>query len=149
MPLLFSDFQALERLSFGRSRIRDTLIAQSRILLFWYYSTYLLLEKNKPKYQQLEPPTLDEKRNLQIEPLDNDNMDKTQPEGDLQIETFDNDTMDKAQPKGDLQIESFDNDDADKPQTEEPPSLDQVESKDGDSETPQIDQIRPFILEGL
>lgn len=24
--------------------------------MFWYYTTYLLLEKNKPKYQRLEPP---------------------------------------------------------------------------------------------
>lgn len=48
--------QALERLSFGGSRISDTIIAQSRILMFWYYTTYLLLEKNKPKYQRLEPP---------------------------------------------------------------------------------------------
>lgn len=48
--------QALERLSFGGSRIGDTIIAQSRILMFWYYTTYLLLEKNKPKYQRLEPP---------------------------------------------------------------------------------------------
>ncbi|XP_009775364.1 ABC transporter G family member 7 isoform X1 [Nicotiana sylvestris] len=47
--------QALERLSFGGSRISDTIIAQSRILMFWYYTTYLLLEKNKPKYQRLEP----------------------------------------------------------------------------------------------
>lgn len=23
--------------------------------MFWYYTTYLLLEKNKPKYQRLEP----------------------------------------------------------------------------------------------
>ncbi|XP_015076189.1 ABC transporter G family member 7 isoform X1 [Solanum pennellii] len=48
--------QVLERLSFGGSRIGDTIIAQSRILMFWYYTTYLLLEKNKPKYQRLEPP---------------------------------------------------------------------------------------------
>ncbi|XP_051149198.1 ABC transporter G family member 7 [Andrographis paniculata] len=48
--------QALNRLSFGGSRIRDTITAQTRILVFWYYTTYLLLEKNKPKYQQLEPP---------------------------------------------------------------------------------------------
>ncbi|MQM02984.1 hypothetical protein Taro_035758 [Colocasia esculenta] len=48
--------QALERLSFGGSRIRDTVVAQGRILLFWYWTTYLLLEKNKPKYQQLLPP---------------------------------------------------------------------------------------------
>ncbi|TMW93946.1 hypothetical protein EJD97_010967 [Solanum chilense] len=48
--------QVLERLSFGGSQIGDTIIAQSRILMFWYYTTYLLLEKNKPKYQRLEPP---------------------------------------------------------------------------------------------
>ncbi|KAH0668710.1 hypothetical protein KY289_023203 [Solanum tuberosum] len=48
--------QVLERLSFGGSRIGDTITAQSRILMFWYYTTYLLLEKNKPKYQRLEPP---------------------------------------------------------------------------------------------
>ncbi|XP_073144898.1 ABC transporter G family member 7 isoform X2 [Henckelia pumila] len=52
--------QALERLSFGGSRIKDTVIAQSRILLFWYYTTYLLLEKNKPKYQRLEAPPLNQ-----------------------------------------------------------------------------------------
>ncbi|KAK4263898.1 hypothetical protein QN277_029253 [Acacia crassicarpa] len=48
--------QALERISFGGSKIRDTVVAQSKIMLFWYCTTYLLLEKNKPKYQQLEPP---------------------------------------------------------------------------------------------
>ncbi|XP_072964330.1 ABC transporter G family member 7 [Typha angustifolia] len=49
--------QALERLSFGGSRIRDTMVAQGRILMFWYWTTYLLLKKNKPKYQQLLPPS--------------------------------------------------------------------------------------------
>ncbi|PIN14724.1 Transporter, ABC superfamily (Breast cancer resistance protein) [Handroanthus impetiginosus] len=63
--------QALERLSFGGSQIKDTVIAQSRILLFWYYTTYLLLEKNKPKYQQLEPPPRDQIQSpLKIEPLE-------------------------------------------------------------------------------
>ncbi|CAN6856412.1 unnamed protein product [Brassica oleracea] len=46
--------QALERLSFKGSRIRETIAAQMRILMFWYCTTYLLLEKNKPKYQKLE-----------------------------------------------------------------------------------------------
>ncbi|CAL9122025.1 unnamed protein product [Musa acuminata var. zebrina] len=45
--------QALERLSFGGSRVRDTIVAQARILMFWYWTTYFLLKKNKPKYQQL------------------------------------------------------------------------------------------------
>ncbi|THG02455.1 hypothetical protein TEA_022425 [Camellia sinensis var. sinensis] len=70
---------ALERLSFGGSRIRDTVMAQSRILLFWYYTTYLLLEKNKPKYQQLEPLPLDQiKPRLQLELLDSDSVKPTQ-----------------------------------------------------------------------
>ncbi|XP_023734176.1 ABC transporter G family member 7 isoform X2 [Lactuca sativa] len=48
--------QALEKLSFGGRTISETMMAQSRIVLFWYFTTYLLLEKNKPKYQRLEPP---------------------------------------------------------------------------------------------
>ncbi|KAL2546221.1 ABC transporter G family member 7 [Forsythia ovata] len=74
--------QALERLSFGGSRIRDTLIAQSRILLFWYYTTFLLLETNKPKYQQLEPPPLDQiETTTKLEPLETDTVESyEQPE---------------------------------------------------------------------
>ncbi|ERN00035.1 ABC transporter G family member 7 isoform X1 [Amborella trichopoda] len=48
--------QVLERLSFGGSSIKDTVVEQGRILMFWYWITYLLQKKNKPKYQQLEPP---------------------------------------------------------------------------------------------
>ena len=36
------------------------MMAQSRILAFWYFMTYLLLEKNKPKYQPLEPPPVNQ-----------------------------------------------------------------------------------------
>lgn len=50
--------QALERFSFGGSKIGDTITAQGRILMFWYCITYLLLKNNKPKYQKLEPPLL-------------------------------------------------------------------------------------------
>ncbi|KAL6969917.1 ABC transporter G member 7 [Sarracenia purpurea var. burkii] len=65
--------QALERLSFGGTRIRDTVMAQSRILLFWYFTTYLFLKKNMPKYQRLYPPPLDQiKPRLKLEPLDSD-----------------------------------------------------------------------------
>uniref|UniRef100_A0A0D9UW74 ABC transporter domain-containing protein n=1 Tax=Leersia perrieri TaxID=77586 RepID=A0A0D9UW74_9ORYZ len=49
--------QALERFSLGGIRIADTLAAQGRILMFWYWLTYLLLKKNRPKYQQLLPPS--------------------------------------------------------------------------------------------
>ncbi|XP_068641030.1 ABC transporter G family member 7 [Aristolochia californica] len=56
--------QVLDRLSFGGSRIGETLLAQGRILLFWYGTTYLLLKTNKPKYVQLEPPP------PQLQPLD-------------------------------------------------------------------------------
>ncbi|KAG9139257.1 hypothetical protein Leryth_011265 [Lithospermum erythrorhizon] len=65
--------QALERLSFGQSNIRDTMAAQSRILLFWYYVTYFLMKKNKPKYQQLLPPPATAPVILhELEPLGND-----------------------------------------------------------------------------
>ncbi|CAN6675509.1 unnamed protein product [Malus baccata var. baccata] len=43
-----------------RRHIRKTMVAQSRILLFWYSTTYLLLQKNKPKYQLLEAAPLDQ-----------------------------------------------------------------------------------------
>lgn len=52
--------QALERISFGGSHIKETVVAQSRILSFWYCATYLLMEKNKPKYQQLEAPPFEQ-----------------------------------------------------------------------------------------
>ncbi|KAK4785216.1 hypothetical protein SAY86_001905 [Trapa natans] len=48
--------QALERIFLGGRRIRETVIAESRILLLFYLTTYLLLKKNRPKYQTLEPP---------------------------------------------------------------------------------------------
>ncbi|GAV74273.1 ABC_tran domain-containing protein/ABC2_membrane domain-containing protein [Cephalotus follicularis] len=69
--------QALERLSFGGSRISDTVIAQSRVLLFWYCTTYLLLEKRKPRYQRLESP-LDQIKPLQHDPLDTDQVEQFQ-----------------------------------------------------------------------
>ncbi|CAI9096728.1 OLC1v1032940C6 [Oldenlandia corymbosa var. corymbosa] len=65
--------QALERFSFGGSSIKETVVAQSRILLFWYYTTYLLLERNKPKYQKLEQPVTDDtQKQLELEPLESD-----------------------------------------------------------------------------
>ncbi|KAA8529330.1 hypothetical protein F0562_033871 [Nyssa sinensis] len=71
--------QALEWLSFGGSHIRDTVVAQSRILLFWYCTTYLLLEKNKPKYQPLEPPPLDQiQTELKLEPFKNEQVEPFQ-----------------------------------------------------------------------
>lgn len=80
-------WQALERLSFGGKRIRETIAAQSRILMFWYCATYLLLEKNKPKYQKLEA-LLDnedtENPGVQLEPLDEAEVDQTEePEDEL------------------------------------------------------------------
>lgn len=102
--------QALERLSFGGSHIRETIIAQSRILLFWYCTTYLLLEKNKPNYQRLEPPP----------------PKQMQPE--QQLEPFNTDLSEKDSPL-------------------EPPLPNQVESN-LQLESPPIDQVHPFILEG-
>ncbi|GLT69864.1 hypothetical protein SLA2020_419800 [Shorea laevis] len=72
--------QALERLSFGGSHIRETIIAQSRILLFWYCTTYLLLEKNKPNYQRLEPPPPKQMQpEQQLEPFNTDLSEKDSP----------------------------------------------------------------------
>lgn len=101
----------LERLSFGGTGIRDTVMAQSRILLFWYCTTYLLLEKNKPKYQRLVPAPLDQiGQQLQLEPLDN----------------------------GGLVIKQI-----------EPPVLEGQGKPGQQLESPSLDQIKPFILEGL
>ena len=72
--------QALDQLSFGGSSVRETVIAQSKILLFWNSTTCLLLEKNKPEYQWLEPP----------------HPDQTQPE--QQLETFNIDKVEKYSP---------------------------------------------------
>ncbi|KAG6757690.1 hypothetical protein POTOM_038012 [Populus tomentosa] len=77
LPLLVS--QALERLSFGGRHIKDTVVAQSRILLFLYGTTYLLLEKNKPSYQRLEPPCREQiQSQVQLEPLDPDEVKQLQ-----------------------------------------------------------------------
>ncbi|KAJ6891011.1 ABC transporter G family member 7 [Populus alba x Populus x berolinensis] len=71
--------QALERLSFGGRHIKDTVVAQSRILLFLYGTTYLLLEKNKPSYQRLEPPCREQiQSQVQLEPLDPDEVKQLQ-----------------------------------------------------------------------
>lgn len=59
--------QALERFSLGGIRIADTLAAQGRILMFWYWLTYLLLKKNRPKYQQLLPPSEEDQNKQQVE----------------------------------------------------------------------------------
>uniref|UniRef100_M8CIY1 ABC transporter G family member 7 n=1 Tax=Aegilops tauschii TaxID=37682 RepID=M8CIY1_AEGTA len=59
--------QALERFSLGGIRIADTLAAQGRILMFWYWLTYLLLKKNKPRYQQLLPPSEEDQSKQQTE----------------------------------------------------------------------------------
>ncbi|KAG6707076.1 hypothetical protein I3842_06G013500 [Carya illinoinensis] len=103
--------QALERFSLGGCSIKETVIAQSRILLFWYCTTYLLLKKNRPKYQRLELPPPDQ---IQPEP---------------QLEPLDTELVGKNSPL-------------------EPSLLKQVESNPK-LESPSIDQVRPFILEGL
>ncbi|XP_010554427.1 PREDICTED: ABC transporter G family member 7-like [Tarenaya hassleriana] len=101
--------QALGRLSFGGSRIRETIAAQTRIMLFWYFAAYLLLEKNKPMYQKLEALGLGHGESGNAELL---------LEGAEGVE----------------------------------PSADQVEAEGPrrllDDESPELDQIRPFVLEG-
>lgn len=105
-------WQALERLSFGGRRIRETIAAQSRILMFWYSATYLLLEKNKPKYQKLEFLL--------------DNGDTENPGVQL-----DETEVDKAEESEDDLKQ---------------PLEDQNQTSDSDDE---LDEIRPFVLEGL
>ncbi|EOA23550.1 hypothetical protein CARUB_v10016744mg [Capsella rubella] len=103
--------QALERLSFGGKRIRETIAAQSRILMFWYSATYLLLEKNKPKYQKLEHLHDDGDTENPGEQLDEAEVDQGgQPEDDLK------------QP---------------------------LEDQSKTSGSDELDEIRPFVLEGL
>lgn len=94
--------QALERISFGRSRIRDTVVAQNRILLFWYCTTYLLLEKNKPKYQQLEttPPDHD-KPHLKLEEFNSEQVDET-PEAPPVRQAGSNQPLELPDPEVDL-----------------------------------------------
>nr|ATB19624.1 putative ABCG7 [Thuja plicata] len=48
--------QVLERLSFSGNSVGNSLAQESRILLFWYLMTYVLLKTKKPKYQALELP---------------------------------------------------------------------------------------------
>ncbi|MCO5553686.1 hypothetical protein L7F22_007212 [Adiantum nelumboides] len=48
--------QALERMSFGKSTIKEAIIQEGRILLFFYWMSYVLLKRNKPKFQKLELP---------------------------------------------------------------------------------------------
>lgn len=70
--------QALERISFGGTHIRETVVAQSRILLFWYCTTYLLMEKNKPKYQQLVAAPLEQTQPsaVQLEPINTEQVEE-------------------------------------------------------------------------
>ena len=49
--------QVLERLSFGGSSVKNAVNQELRIALFWYWLTYVLLNRNKAKYQVLEAPT--------------------------------------------------------------------------------------------
>ncbi|CAN4124925.1 unnamed protein product [Withania somnifera] len=93
--------QALELLSFGGSRIGDTIIAQSRILMFWYYTTYLLLEKNKPKYQRLEPPPRlkdieeEPKEEAKLQPIKDDDL--REPAQPVKSLPLDDDLLESAQ----------------------------------------------------
>lgn len=47
--------QVLERLSFGGS-VKNAVSQELRIAFFWYWLTYVLLRRNKAKYQVLESP---------------------------------------------------------------------------------------------
>ncbi|OWM70345.1 hypothetical protein CDL15_Pgr004482 [Punica granatum] len=112
--------QALEKFSLGGKCISETVIAQSRILLVFYCTTYLLLEKNKPKYQKLEPLPVN-----QSEPLSE--LDKIKFEVDKKSQELE-------PPADDVEL---------KPQQQ------QQQQQLEEPSSPTSDQIRPFILEGL
>eukprot|EP00898_Chlorokybus_atmophyticus_P002073 jgi/Chlat1/2867/Chrsp195S03022 len=48
--------QVLRRLSFENSTLKSASIAQARILLFYYATTYAILRLKKPSFQPLEAP---------------------------------------------------------------------------------------------
>ena len=48
--------QVLDRLSFADSCVKDTLVAQGRVTLFYYWLTLCILKAKRPKYQPLLPP---------------------------------------------------------------------------------------------
>lgn len=82
------------------------MIAQSRILLFWYYTTFLLLEKNKPKYQQLQPPPGDQiETTTKLEPLETDPAEPyEQPESPLLDQGKPNQQLDSSPPSDPLSL---------------------------------------------
>lgn len=121
--LTWINVQALERLSFAGSEIKETVVAQSRILLFWYCTTYLLLEKNKPKYQPLEAPSQGQVHD-QVLPTENAEDKEEQPISE-QVEGKEQSFSEQV----------------------EQPFSEQVEGKE--QLEPQADQIQPFFLEGL
>lgn len=117
--------QALERLSFGDSRIRNTVIAQSRILLFFYCTTYVLLEKNKPKYQKLETLPPDQvPQSPTFEAVELDSSEKFLEPELPEAAVFDSSEkfLEPELPEEQLELKK---------------------------EVPEVDQILPFILEGL
>ncbi|PIA63632.1 hypothetical protein AQUCO_00201164v1 [Aquilegia coerulea] len=127
--------QVLERLSFAGSQVKDTLVAQGRILLFWYWTTYILLRRNKPRYQQLEPPPL-EQHDEQVDSTPTNQFVSSQkldlPLLDQQFELVDSTPINQFVP----------------PQLLDPPPLEQVESSQ-QLESPPPNELLPFIIEGL
>ncbi|KAF7808788.1 ABC transporter G family member 7 [Senna tora] len=80
--------QVLQRISFSGYTIRDTVIAQSKILLFWYGTTYLLLQINKPKYQKLEPPHVyHSNSHVKLEELDFEHVEQPLEPSKKQLES--------------------------------------------------------------
>lgn len=59
--------QVLERLSFGESSVGEALSQEIRIALVWYWLTYVILKRNKAKYQTMEAPSSVSPHKLKIE----------------------------------------------------------------------------------
>lgn len=47
--------QVLTRLGFEESSVKKTVLAQTRVLCFFYWTTYCILKAAKPKFQRMEP----------------------------------------------------------------------------------------------
>ena len=49
--------QVLSRLGFEDSSVEKTVLAQARVLCFFYWTTYCILKAAKPKFQRMDALT--------------------------------------------------------------------------------------------
>ena len=73
MKLVVFVLKVLERMSFAKSSIKETMLQEARILLFWYCMSYALLQRNKPKFQKFESLSSKEGSSVKIEEIEEEN----------------------------------------------------------------------------